>query len=578
LQWNQPYGSLTSNLKMLVFSGGSYLGYESNEGFNTAGSLSGNADIQVNLNTGFTYQIAIENVSGSNPTLIKDMIYNDSNPSNVSMSGANAGTVIGHHMSTDAITVGAVSAANTPAFGVSPPVSEGFSSSGTGTELWYNSNGTEVAGAPENLSPVLVSGVDDIDTSVLTPFYGTSAATPSVAAVVALMLQANPNLTFAQIEQVLQESVVAMTGTAVAGAGLVQANVAVADAIALECFCRGTLILTDKGEVPVEELAVGDKVVTLSGEAKPIKWIGRRSYDGRFIAGNRQVLPIRVAAGALADGVPARDLFVSPEHALFIPGSSPGTGVLVPARQLVNGASIVQADSVEQLEYFNIELEAHDIIFAEAMPAESYVDCDNRYMFQNASEFAALYPGDDRPAWQFCAKRLEEGSAALPAIRAALLTRAEALGYRRTGDPDLHLIVDGEIVRAQAVENGTCRFTIPAGSGAVSLASRSAVPAEVEAGSHDRRRLGVPLQAIFLREAGLCTEIGHGHPSLREGFHDDEDGHRWTDGCARLPDELLRPFAGEVGLEVRLIKPGLRYPLEAAAAPARIRRPPAARG
>jgi autotransporter passenger strand-loop-strand repeat protein len=348
--------------------------------------------------------------------------------------------------------------------------------------------------------------------------------------------------------------------------------------IAAACYCRGTLILTDRGEVPVEDLAIGDKVATISCEAKPIRWIGRRSYAARFVAGNRAVLPVRVAAGAIGEGVPARDLFVSPEHALFIPGSSPGTGVLVPARQLVNGASIVQTEAVEQIDYFNIELEAHDIIFAEAMPAESYVDCDNRYMFQNASEFAALYPGDDRPAWQFCAKRLEEGSAALPAIRAALLARAEALGYRRTGDPDLHLIVDGEIVRAQAVENGTCRFTIPAGSGAVSLASRSAVPAEVEAGSHDRRRLGVPLQAIFLREAGLCTEIGHGHPSLREGFHDDEDGHRWTDGCARLPDELLRPFAGEVGLEVRLIKPGLRYPLEAAAAPARIRRPPAARG
>ncbi len=83
----------------------------------------------------------------------------------------------------------------------------------------------------------------------------------------------------------------------------------------------------------------------------------------------------------------------------------------------------------------------------------------------------------------------------------------------------------------------------------------------------------------MLREAGLHTAIGHGHSSLREGFHDDESGHRWTDGMARLPDELLRPFAGDVTVEVHLIKPSLRYPLPApVGAPARVRRPLAARG
>ena len=122
-------------------------------------------------------------------------------------------------------------------------------------------------------------------------------------------------------------------------------------------------------------------------------------------------------------------------------------------------------------------------------------------------------------------------------------------------------------------------FTVPAGSGAIWLASLSAVPQEAEPSSLDRRRLGVAVKRIVLREAELCTEIGHGHTSLREGFHDDESGHRWTDGLGRLPEELLRPFAGDVTVEVHLIKPSLRYPLPApVGAPARIHRVLAARG
>jgi Hint domain/Domain of unknown function (DUF4214) len=187
------------------------------------------------------------------------------------------------------------------------------------------------------------------------------------------------------------------------------------------CYCAGTLIAAGRGQVPVEDLAIGDMVTTASGALRPIKWIGRRSYGGRFVMGRKGILPVCIKAGALDDNVPKRDLWISPNHAMYFKDER--GGVLIEAKDLVNGVSIVQAERVEQVEYFHIELETHDVIIAEGALAESFIDDDSRGMFHNAHEYRTLYADAPAALARYCAPRLDEGYE-VEAIRQRLALRA----------------------------------------------------------------------------------------------------------------------------------------------------------
>jgi fibronectin-binding autotransporter adhesin len=183
------------------------------------------------------------------------------------------------------------------------------------------------------------------------------------------------------------------------------------------CFCPGTLIMTAQGERPVETLAIGDHVITASGAAKPIRWIGRRSYAGAFIAGQHLMLPVCIKRGALADDVPRQDLWVSPGHAMVLDGQ------LVPAWRLINGVSVVQAEAVESVTYYHVELACHDVLLANGAAAESFLDDDCRGQFHNAAAFAAAYPNAAPMA--ALAPRLEDGFA-LQLIWERIAGRAKA--------------------------------------------------------------------------------------------------------------------------------------------------------
>jgi autotransporter passenger strand-loop-strand repeat protein len=204
------------------------------------------------------------------------------------------------------------------------------------------------------------------------------------------------------------------------------------------CYCAGTRIATAHGEVRVEELAIGDEVRTRSGTLRPIKWIGRRSYSGRFARG-AHVLPICFKAGCLGSEQPRRDLWVSPNHAMFV------EGVLIEARDLINGVSIIQADRVERVDYVHVELDAHDIIIAEGAWSESFVDDDSRAIFQNAHEYAALYPAAPARPAQYCAPRIAFGPE-LEAARKRLAQRAGIPYVQPIAEPRPRaLVVDSRV-------------------------------------------------------------------------------------------------------------------------------------
>jgi hypothetical protein len=186
-------------------------------------------------------------------------------------------------------------------------------------------------------------------------------------------------------------------------------------------YCAGTLIRTDAGDIPVQRLAIGDRVITLSGAAEPIQWIGRRSYTVRFMRPSQR--PIVFRAGSLGDGIPRRDLRVSPSHCMLM------GGILVPAAALVNGLTIVRDKDCRRVDYVHVELAEHRAIWAEGALSETFVDEDqSRLMFHNASEFAELYPDAPRPSAS-CAPRVDRGYL-LDVIRSGLAKRTMAVGFK----------------------------------------------------------------------------------------------------------------------------------------------------
>jgi len=191
------------------------------------------------------------------------------------------------------------------------------------------------------------------------------------------------------------------------------------------CFVTGTHIATDNGEVVVELLTTGDRVRLFDGRNVPIVWIGHRRIDCRRHPKPDQVWPVRVAMDAFGPGKPHRDLLLSPDHALFV------DDVLIPVKFLINGTSVTQVEQTEVM-YHHVELAIHDVLIAEGLAAESYLDTGDRLNFGNGGGAVVLHPNFAKHVWEGrgCAKLVVVGRE-LESARRTLDERAPLVCSKR---------------------------------------------------------------------------------------------------------------------------------------------------
>lgn len=327
----------------------------------------------------------------------------------------------------------------------------------------------------------------------------------------------------------------------------------------MTCYAVGSRIRTVRGEVAVEDLAVGDMVLTQQGDAlipEPVVWVGSGDTNLRTEAEPELVAPVRIRKDAIADGQPTSDLLVSPNHCVLIDGK------LIPAGLLANGGSIVQDFRADHVHYFHVELNAHRIILAQGLPAESYLDTGNRtdfYVSSAVSEEITRRTADATPA-----RWTTEGAAPLAMsveevepVWKRLSERSTRLGYPTRAattvpDANLFILADGKEIRAIEQNDRRAVFVLPAGTNTATLSSRWVIPRELPTFSTDTRRLGVAVRSISVSSSQGDFVIAADDPSLVNGWHPAEnDGAttwRWTNGSAELP---IRASATQTTVTIR---------------------------
>jgi len=165
------------------------------------------------------------------------------------------------------------------------------------------------------------------------------------------------------------------------------------------CFTLGTMVATDKGAVAIEDLCVGDLVLTRDNGYRPLRWIGARRFDAAALARYPELQPVRILAGALGEGMPARDMLVSPQHQVLLFGVlarawGDEAEVLVPATELEFLPGVI-GESHASVTYVHVMFDTHEVIWADGCWSESFQPAQATLAGMHAAqraEILAIFP------------------------------------------------------------------------------------------------------------------------------------------------------------------------------------------
>ncbi len=144
----------------------------------------------------------------------------------------------------------------------------------------------------------------------------------------------------------------------------------------IPCFTPGTMIATPRGEVPVESLRIGDKIITRDNGMQEIRWMGRRDLSWADLSAAPHLKPILVRQGSLGNGLPERDMLVSPNHRLLVANDRTALyfdehEVLVAAKHLAAGKGIHSVD-VAGTSYIHFMCDRHEVVLSNGAWTESF--------------------------------------------------------------------------------------------------------------------------------------------------------------------------------------------------------------
>lgn len=294
------------------------------------------------------------------------------------------------------------------------------------------------------------------------------------------------------------------------------------------CFCSGTLIRTTSGDVPVETLAIGDHVVTKSGATRPVVWLGQRTLSRETML--MEDMPVRVSAGALGNGLPLNELFLSPGHSICIDMMGE---VLVPICHLINGSTISQV-SMPEVTYWHVELESHDIIFSNGLPSESYIECGNRGFFVGEND----RPDHVASLQDFCRPVLND-PVLFTALRSRIRSRALDQGWSiQHVRPEIWMNLNGVASRPGLSEDdgiSVAKWTVPRDAGKLTFHCSTFRPYHYT-DCVDLRDLGLRVCHVTIGGETVPLEMldADGWYPIEKA---DDRSWRWTGASFALPDD-----------------------------------------